>query len=447
MDQSTEQNLDIQISARSLLKFSVPTIFSLLFVGIYSMVGSVFVARLVSTDALSSVNIVLPLVNVSVALGMMLATGGSAIVAKLMGENRPREAKQTFSFIFLASLLLGILLSVLGLILIDPIIRFLGADDSLYTYCYDYARYTLYLFPAGILAMLLLVFTITAGKAQVGSLLAIIGGVSTILLDWLLIAVLHMGVIGAALASGLGYAIPAVIGIAYFFLARHGTLYFVWPKGSLRILGESCINGSSEMVTNLSLSVVTLLFNRTMMRLAGSDGVAAVTVILYAEGFFNSAFMGYTTGIAPVISFNYGCDNRDNLKHIYRLSRRLILIGGIVICGLSMLAAKPVMSVFVDAGTDVYNMGVQGFYPFSICFLFMGFSVFGSSMFTALSNGKISALISISRTLIFQSACILILPLFMGLTGVWLAVPVAELLGAIVTQICNRRYKDRYGYL
>ena len=442
-----EQNLDIEIKTGSLLKFSVPTMFSLLFVGVYSMIGGVFVARLVSTDALSAVNLILPLVNVSVALGMMLATGGSAIVARQMGEGKNETARRTFSFIFLISLLLGVLITVLGLIFINPIIRFLGADDTLFLYCYDYARWTLYLFPAGILAMLLLVFTITAGKAQIGSILAIIGGVSTIFLDWLLIAAMDLGVVGAALATGLGYAIPSAVGILYFAFARKGTLYFVRPEGTLKILLESCVNGSSEMVTNLSLSVVTLLFNLTMMRLEGSDGVAAVTVVLYAEGFFNSAFMGYSTGIAPVISYNYGCGNRENLKKLYRLSRRIIAVISVFIVIACILAAKPVMGVFADAGSNVYEMGVKGFYPFAVCFLFMGFSVFGSSMFTALSNGKISALISISRTLVFQSAFILLLPLFFGLNGVWFAVPAAELCGVIVTEICNRRYKDQYGYL
>ena len=441
-----EQRLDIRIGAGSLLKFALPTIFSMLFVGIYSMVGGVFVARLVSTDALSAVNIVLPLVNVSVALGMMLATGGSAIVARLMGEGKSVEARQTFSYVFLMSFVFGVVLTVLGLIFIRPLVLFLGADESIYGYCYDYARVTLYLFPFGILAMLLLVFTITAGRAEIGSVLAIIGGVVTILLDWLLISVRNLGVVGAALATGLGYAVPAVVGIGYFFAARSGTLYFVRPKAGWRVLGESCVNGSSEMVTNLSLSVVTLLFNRTLMRMTGADGVAAITVILYAQGFFNSAFMGYSTGIAPLISYNYGKQSSEQLKKIFRLSLWILGAAAVLIFIVSELCAEPLMAVFAEEGSNVYTMGTHGFRLFSLCFLCMGFSVFGSSLFTALSDGKISALISFARTLVLVSACILLLPLFLGLNGVWLAVPVAELLGLAVTLYCFRRYRDKYGY-
>ena len=442
-----EQRLNIQIHTASLLKFSLPTVFSMLFVGIYSMVGGVFVARLVSTDALSAVNIVLPLVNISVALGMMLATGGSAIVARLMGEGRDSEARQTFSYLFLVSFLLGGVLAVLGLLFVEPIVRFLGANEQIFDYCLQYARVTLYLFPAGILAMMLLVFTITAGRAQIGSALAVVGGVSTIVLDWLLIAVMKLGVTGAALAAGLGYAIPAAAGIMYFFLARGGTLYFVKPKASLVVLGQSCVNGSSEMVTNLSLSVVTLLFNRALMRMAGADGVAAITVILYAQGFFNSAFMGYSTGIAPVISFNFGSGDRDKLKKIFRLSLRIVGISAVIIYAVSLLCAKPLMAVFAQEGSTVYEMGVHGFRLFAFCFLFMGFSVFASSLFTALSDGKTSAIISFSRTLVFVSACILLLPLVMGLNGIWLAVPIAELLGVIVSVYFFRRYREKYGYL
>ena len=441
-----EQKLDIRIGAASLLKFSLPTVFSMLFIGVYSMVGGVFVARLVSTDALSAVNIVLPLVNVSVALGMMLATGGSAIVAKLMGQGRAEQARQTFSYVFLASFLLGAVITVLGLVFLEPMVRFLGADESIFQYCLDYARVTLYLFPAGILAMLLLVFMITAGKAEIGSVLAIIGGVATILLDWLLIDVCELGVVGAALATGLGYAIPAALGLAYFLFNRRGTLYFVKPKAGLRVLGESCVNGSSEMVTNLSLSVVTLLFNRTLMRMTGADGVAAITVILYAQGFFNSAFMGYSTGIAPLISFNYGKENGEALHKIFRLSLVITAVAAVVIYIASMLCAGPLMAVFAEEGSKVYEMGVQGFRLFGFCFLFMGFSVFGSSMFTALSNGTVSAAISFARTLVFVSACILLLPLVLGLNGVWLAVPVAEALGLCVTVYCFLRFRGRYGY-
>ena len=441
-----EQRLDMKITAGNLLKYAFPSIFSMLFVGIYSMVGSVFVSRLVSTDALSAINIILPLVNVSTALGMMLATGGSAIVAKKMGEGQMDEARQIFSFMFLMSFLLGILLSVLGLIFMEPIIWALGASEEIYQYCHDYALVTLLLFPCGILAMMLLIFTITAGKAGLGSLLAVFGGITTIALDVILIAVIPLGVTGAALATGLGYGAPALVGILYFAFWRKGTLYFVRPKATLKTFLSGCANGASEMVTNLSLSVVTLLFNLTMMNLVGSDGVAAITIILYAQGFFNSAFMGYSTGIAPIISYNYGKQDSENQKRIFKVSNRILAISSLIIFVASEIFAGPLVGIFTESGTAVYEMGLAGMRVFSLCFLVMGYNVFGSSMFTALSNGKISALISLMRTLVLISICILVLPQIFGLTGVWIAVPVAETLGMVVTLICHKKYREQYGY-
>lgn len=438
--------LNIKITTGSLLKYALPTIISMVFMSVYMMTDGIFVARLINTSALSAVNIVMPLVMVSVALGTMLASGGSAIIAKKLGEGKEQEARQNFSLLTVAVVVCGVVISILGLVFIVPLIRFLGADESIYQYCYDYAFTSLLLFPFGMFAMLFQVFFITAGRAGLGMVITIIGGVVTVALDYICIAILGMGITGAAVSTGVGYAVPGFIGLFYFLLNRKGTLYLVKPKMDKMVLLKSCTNGSSEMVTNLSQSVITILFNNILMRLAGQDGVAAITIILYAQGLINMAFMGYSTGIAPVISYNYGKQDTEQLKKTYNISIKVIGISSVVLFAAAMLCASPLVSVFSPRGTAVYEMAVQGFRLFAASFLFMGFSIFGSSMFTAFSNGKVSAIISFMRALVFVVVCVLLLPQFFGLNGVWMAVPVAELLGLLVTVYYNKKLKTTYQY-
>lgn len=439
-------NLNIKISAGSLIRFALPTIISMVFMSVYMMTDGVFVARLINTTALSAVNIIMPLIMVSVALGMMLATGGSAIIAKKMGEGNEQEARENFSMLIVVASVGGIILAALGLAFIDTLIRFLGANETVYQYCYDYAFTSLLLFPFGIIAMLFQVFFITAGKATLGMAISMIGGVVTVSLDYICIAMMNMGITGAAISTGVGYAVPGLIGLAYFIFNRKGTLYLVKPKMDVGVLLHSCANGASEMVTNLSQSVITILFNNILMRLAGENGVASITIILYVQGLLNSAFMGYSTGIAPIISYNYGKNDDTKLKKAYTISKRVIFITSVVIFAGALTFAGPLVSVFAPSATAVYDMALHGFRLFSFSFLFMGFSIFGSSMFTALSNGRVSAIISFLRALVFVVAAVLLLPMAFNLNGVWLAVPVAEVLGLLVTAYYINKLKVKYRY-
>lgn len=441
-----ENKLNLKITAGSLVKYALPTIIGMIFMSVYSMTDGVFVARLINTSALSAVNIIMPLIMVSVALGTMLATGGSAIVARKMGEGKEQEARENFSLLTVAVIVAGVVLSALGLLFIDPIIRFLGANDAIYQYCYDYAFTTLLLFPFGMFAMLFQVFFITAGKAALGMVITMIGGVVTVSLDYICIAVLGMGITGAAVSTGVGYAVPGVIGLAYFLLNRKGTLYLVKPKMDKAVLIKSCTNGSSEMVTNLSQSVITILFNNILMQMAGQDGVASITIILYAQGLLNSAFLGYSTGIAPIISYNYGRQDSGQLKKTYTISKLVIGISSLGVFALAMIFASPLVAVFSPEGTAVYTIAVRGFRLFSLSFLFMGFSIFGSAMFTALSNGRVSAIISFMRALVFVVISVLLLPMVLNLDGVWLAIPLAELLGLAVTLYYTRKHRKTYRY-
>lgn len=440
-------SLNRKISIASLLRFSLPTIISMVFMGFYTTVDGIFVSRLVGTDALSAVNIVWPMITAALAVGTMLGSGGSAIVARNWAPASPEEARQNFSLILLTALAASLLLVILGFLTLNPFIRFLGADDLLFPYCLDYAVPSLYLFPFAILSMVFQVFFIAAGKAPLGLFISILGGLCNIVLDYVFIALLGWGIAGAAIATGAGYSLTAIVGIFYFWLNRRGSLYLVRPRWDFRVIIKSCTNGSSEMVTNLSMGVTTLMLNRVLMRLSGPDGVASITIILYVYSLLSSAYIGYSMGIAPIISYNYGRQDTARLKKIFRISILCIACFSVFTLLLSLLSASGLVSIFSPKGSSVYGMAVQGFRLFSVCFLFIGFNGFGSAMFTALSDGRVSAILSFLRTLLFAIAAIAIFPAIWGINGVWLAIPAAELLGFAVTVYYWIKMRTVYHYI
>lgn len=410
-----------------LLRFAFPTIATMLFMGLYTVTDTIFISRLVNTNALSAVNIVCPVINIIVGLGTMTATGGSAIIARRMGEGQGRQARQDFSMIVLFGAFLGILITVTGLLFLDRIIWGLGATSMLFPYCKDYLRILLLFTPASMLQTLFQNLIVTAGKPSLGLSLSIGAGIINIILDYLFMAVLGMGVIGAALGTGIGYVIPASIGIL-FFSGKRGTLSFVKPSLRLSVLAKSYANGASEMVSQISSAVTTFFFNRAMMKMLGENGVAAITIIIYAQFLLTTLYIGFSMGVAPVISFNYGARCRLRLKNLYRICLRFIAASSAAIFLASLLFGPRLVALFAGSETIVYDIAVPGFLLFSFSFLFSGMNIFSSSTFTALSNGRISALISFFRTFGFIMLCLLILPALIGVNGVWLAVPVAELL-------------------
>lgn len=435
-----------QFNFRSLLRFSFPTIVMMIFMSLYTMVDGVFVSRFVGTNGLSAVNIVYPVTSIVVAVGVMLATGGSAVIARKMGEGRSGEARQDFSMIVLVGIFLGISISLAGLIFIHPLLRLLGANDAVYGLCYDYAFVLLFFIPAGVLQMLFQTLLVTAGKPVLGLGITVLGGVANIVLDYVFIVPMEMGISGAAAATGIGYSIPAVFGLIYFALYRKGSLCFVRPVWRREVLFKSCGNGASEMVTNLSTAVTTLLFNVIMMRTLGENGVAAITIVLYAQYLLTAVYLGYATGIAPVFSFKYGCSDNGQIRKIFRISVCFILGCSAVSLGIALLFAGPIVTIFAPEGNPVYALAVHGFHLFSLCFLFTGVNIFASTLFTAFSNGIISALLSFLRTFVFIVLGLLIMPEVIGVDGVWLAIPVAELLGMIVSLIFLWKKRNFYHY-
>lgn len=438
--------LEREITTSSLLKFALPTIIVMIFSTLYGMVDGVFVARLISTDALSSVNIVMPLITIASSLGMMFATGGSAIAAKLIGENKTKEARQTFSLMVAATFISGIVIAIVGITFIKPLLTFLGATGEIYQYCRDYAFYILLLFPISMASMVFQVFFITAGKATLGLAANIMSGLTNIVLDYIFIKYLGWGTAGAAIATSMGFAITTIVGLIYFTVNRKGALYLTKPKMDGKTLLHGCTNGASEMVSNLSQSVTLILYNNILIRMAGVDGVAAITILLYASDLMMAIFLGYATGIAPVISYNYGKEDHNRLKKIHSISLKSLGLFSIVIFILGQLATGNLVSIFSSPGTHVYDLAVHGFRIFDVSFLFMGISIYGSAMFTAYSDGRVSAIISTMRTFVFIIASVLLLPMILGLDGVWISFPIAELLGMLVTVYFFKKYKKKYHY-
>lgn len=439
-----ENKLAQNFTITSLLKFTAPTCIMLVFMSLYQMTDAVFVSNFVGENALSALNIVFPIPSIIIALSIMLATGGSAIIAKNMGEGQVQKAKQNFSMIVFVGFLLGIVIMIVGVIWIKPIIKVLGATPILYAYSYDYLFILLLACPLTVLQMLFQTFFVTAGKPHLGLVSTILGGLSNIVLDYLFIVVFHMGVAGAAVATSIGYALPAIIGLFYFFLNKKGTLYFVKPVFDRIVLLKTCTNGSSEMVTNLAIAIVTLLFNKIMLQYLGENGVAAITIVLYAQFLLTSIFMGFSNGVAPVFSYNYGNNNKVQMKKIFKMSLCIISVLSILMYIISLVFATPIISVFTSSESEVFKITYHGFFLFSISYLFTGVNIFASSMFTAFSNGKISALLSFLRTFVFLVAALLLLPEIMGVDGIWLAVPIAEFIAILVSIFTMYRNKEYF---
>lgn len=342
--------------------------------------------------------------------------------------------------------LFGIAALILGNLAITPIVRVLGSTPLIEEECVTYLSISLYFSPACMLQMLFQTFFVTAGKPHMGLAVTICGGITNAVLDYVFMGPLHMGIAGAALATGLGQMIPAVIGLFYFFFMKND-LHFVKPAFDMKVLKDSCLNGSSEMVTNLSNAVVTYLFNIIMLDLMGEKGVAAITIVLYGQFLFNALYMGFSMGVAPVFSFNYGRKNTKLLKRIYKICVLFIVISSIIITAMALAGSDFIVAIFTPRHTETFAIAVGGFFLFSFNYLFAGINIFASSMFTAFSDGKISAIISFLRTFGFLVACILLLPKALGDSGVWLAVPVAESLTVFISVWFFWKKRKVYQYM
>ena len=431
---------------KKLLRFVLPSIVMMIFTSIYGVVDGLFVSNYVGKTAFAAVNLIMPFLMAISALGFMIGTGGSAIVAKTLGEGKKEQANEYFSMLVYLTLIGGIVLSALGILFSPLIARGLGADGALLTNCVLYARITLLSMPAFMLQNVFQSFFVTAEKPKLGLGVIVIAGVTNMVLDFLLVGVFQIGLAGAAFATVTSECIGGLFPILYFARRNSSLLKLGRTHFNGKIFLRACGIGSSELMTNLSSSIVNSLYNIQLMNLAGENGVAAFGTIMYVNFIFIAIFLGYSIGSAPLVSYHYGADNHDELKNLFGKSLRLIGIWGLMLFILAQLIARPLAAIFVGYDADLFSMTQNGFRIYCIAYLINGFNIYGSSFFTALNNGLISAAISFLRTLVFQLAAVLLLPLLLGINGIWSAVAVAELLtlGLTVTFFVRNRKKYHY---
>ena len=431
-------SINQDITPLGLLKFAVPSIVMMVFMSLYTIVDGIFVSRFLGSNALSALNIVYPVINVAIALSTMIGTGGSAIISKYLGEGKKKRAREALTQFVLLTLLLSVILLVPSEIFLTPISRFLGASDVLLADCRIYLGASMLFIPACMLQTVFQSFLVTAGRPGFGLVLMVGAGILNMLLDYVMIVPLQMGIAGAALATGIGQCIPAVLGLGFFVVSK-GELRFCRFKVSGKEILNACYNGSSEMISQLSNAVITFLFNIVMMSLAGEYGVAAITILLYGQFLFNAAYMGFSIGISPIVGFQYGAGNRTKLRKIYRVSFVFVAISSVAVTATAIFFSPAIVSVFTKE-QRTWELASVGFRLFAINFLFSGINIASSGFFTALSNGKVSALISFGRTLVFIVISLLILPRIFGIVGAWIAVPVAEFLTLIISGWMHRKY-------
>lgn len=429
-----------------LLRFTFPTIVMLIFTSIYGVVDGVFVSNFAGKTAFAAVNLIMPALMIFAAVGFMLGTGGSAVVARTMGEGDLPRANRYFSLIISAGGVAGAVLTVVGLIVMEPLCAALGAAGEMLPLAVRYGRVlTLALIPF-ILQNMFQSFLVAAERPKLGLGLTVAAGLTNMAGDWLLVGVLPWGVAGAAIATVASSLVGGVVPLVYFLLPNKTPLRLTRPRLEGRVLAQTCSNGSSEMMSNLSTSLVSILYNFQLMRLIGEDGVAAFGVIMYVNFIFIGVFMGYSIGAGPIVSYHYGAGNHEELRSLFRKSLLLMLAGCAGLTAAAVALAPPLSRVFVGYDADLLALTTRGFRLYSLSFMAMGFNIFGSAFFTALSNGVLSAAIAFLRTLFFQTTAIFVLPLFLELDGIWLAVTAAELLTLAVTALFLISQRKRYGY-
>lgn len=442
--------MNIQLSDhfdyKKLLRFTMPSIVMMIFTSIYGVVDGFFVSNFVGKTPFAAVNFIMPFLMILGAVGFMFGTGGSALIAITIGAGDRRRANRLFSLFVYVSAICGILIAVFGFLFIRPIASMLGAEGILLDQCVSYGRILLPALPALILEYEFLSYFSTAEKPQLGLAFTIAAGVTNMVLDALFVAVFHWGLTGAAAATALSQAVGGIAPLFYFCCPNTSILRLTKTTFDGKALLKACTNGSSELMSNISMSLVSMLYNGQLIRYAGEDGVAAYGVLMYVNFVFLAAFIGYSVGAAPVIGYHFGAANHGEMQNLLKKSLFIIGICSITMFCLAELLAQPFSVIFVGYDPDLMALTQKGFRIFSFSFLFAGIAIYGSSFFTALGNGLISALISFLRTLLFQTAAVLIFPLLWGIDGIWISIAAAELMAAAVTTLFLIKKRSKYHY-
>ncbi len=446
MRTKTVIQLSDHFTYKRLLRFVLPSIVMMVFTSVYGVVDGLFVSNFVGKIPFAAINLIMPFVMVFGSVGFMLGAGGSALVAKTLGEKRPEKANQYFTMLIQITILTGILVSLIGMAVIRPVAAFLGADETLLPDCVLYGRITLGFTFTFMLQNAFQGFLIAAEKPKLGLMTTVAAGVTNMVLDALFIAIFRWGVAGAAIATGLSQCVGGIIPLIYFLRPNASLLRLVRTKPKAGPILKACANGSSEMVSNVTASVVGMLYNFQLLHYAGEDGVASYGVLMYVQFIFVAIFIGYSIGSAPVISYHYGAGNHDELKNL--IGKSLSLMGGMGLCMTvaAQFLAAPLSHIFVGYDTALFQMTVRAMRISSTAFLLAGLNIFASSFFTALNNGGVSAAISFLRTFIFKLSAVLILPLLLELDGIWLADVAAEIFAFFISAFFLFIKRKKYHY-
>ena len=436
-----------QHTAKSLLVFALPTIVMMVFMSMYIMIDGIFVANFVSPNALAGLNLVVPFTNILASAAVLVGAGGSVVISRKLGGGKDKEAKEEFSAIVLITVLFGAVVTVLGVIFADPILKLLGTPDSLYQEAYDYYSVLVLFAIPTLLQVQFQYFFVAAGAPTLGMSCVIAGGVTHIILDYVFIILFGMDISGAALATGIGYSVPSVVGLTWFAFNRKGILSFTAPRIRLDTLRDCAVNGCGSTIINVAGGVVTLLFNRTIVVYLHEIGISAASIVLYARFMLNSVLSGYSSGVAPVISFNYGRKDQEQVRFLFRTSLKAVLAGSALVYLSSLLLGDSIVSLFASGEPELTALAQHGIFLFAFSYLFSGVNTFATSLFSALNKGMTSAFMACMNTFVFLVASMSILPrIGLGADGVWLAAPMAEFLTLLLTVYLLRKNRAKFGY-
>lgn len=439
-------NLSDHFTYQKLLNFVLPSIVMMVFTSIYGVVDGLFVSNYAGKTAFAAINLVMPFIMVLGGMGFMIGTGGTALVAKVLGEGEKKEANRYFSMMVLVTLLLGVALSVVGVIFMRPVSRLLGATEAMMDDCVLYGRIVIAFTFTFMLQNVFQSFLIVAEKPRLGLAVTVAAGVTNMVLDALFVGGFGWGIAGAAVATGLSQCVGGILPLIYFLRPNNSLLRLCKTRLELRPILKACGNGSSELMSNISSSFVSMLYNFQLLRFAGEDGVSAYGVLMYVQFIFVAIYVGYAVGSAPIVGFHYGAKNHNELKNLLRKSTLLMASSGVVLTILAMVLAGPLAKIFVGYDQGLYDLTRHAFRVFAYSFLLAGFNIFASSFFTALNNGAVSAAISFLRTLLFQTASVLLLPLVLGVDGVWWAIFAAEVFASLISVAFLFAKRERYHY-
>lgn len=439
--------LSEHFTGKKLLRFTLPSIVMMIFTSIYGVVDGFFVSNYVGKTPFAAVNFIMPFLMILGAVGFMFGTGGSALISKTMGLGDSEKANRLFSLFVYTTSICGVIIAILGIIFIRPIATFLGAEGEMLENCVLYGIIILCALPFYMLQFEFQSFFATAEKPNLGLVVTLAAGLTNIILDALFVAIFRWNLVGAALATALSQVVGGFIPIIYFIRKNDSRLRLTKTKFDGIALMRVCTNGSSELMSNISSSIVGMLYNAQLMKYAGEDGVAAYGVLMYVNMIFLAVFIGYSVGTAPITGYHYGADDHYELKSLLKKSSVIIGVTSVSMLVLAEILAYPLAKIFVGYDAELMELTLGGFRIFSFSFLFAGMSIFGSSFFTALNNGLISALISFLRALVFQVAAVLILPIFFKINGIWLSVAIAEVMAMIITLVFIVKMKDKYNYI